>query len=111
MENVDLPTVLGSKHVMLNTDIVASDIPLLLSRKSVKRTVMTIDFKNDEAVPSGKQIQLMNTKSGHYMLPICHYNTILNNITTGTNTAVVLIATSKTKTEIAQELHCQFAHL
>ena len=65
---------------------------------------MTIDFKNDEAVPSGKQIQLMNTKSGHY-------NTILNNITTGTNTAVVLIATSKTKTEIAQELHCQFAHL
>ena len=111
MENVDLPTVMGSKHVMLNTDIVASDIPLLLSRKSVKRTVMTIDFKNDEAVPSGKQIQLMNTKSGHYMLPICHYNTILNNITTGTNTAVVLIATSKTKTEIAQELHCQFAHL
>ena len=102
---------MGSKHVMLNTDIVASDIPLLLSRKSVKRTVMTIDFKNDEAVPSGKQIQLMNTKSGHYMLPICHYNTILNNITTGTNTAVVLIATSKTKTEIAQELHCQFAHL
>ena len=102
---------MGCKHVMLNTDIVASDIPLLLSRKSVKRTVMTIDFKNDEAVPSGKQIQLMNTKSGHYMLPICHYNTILNNITTGTNTAVVLIATSKTKTEIAQELHCQFAHL
>ena len=102
---------MGCKHVMLNTDIVASDIPLLLSRKSVKRTVMTIDFKNDEAVPSGKQIQLMNTKSGHYMLPICHYNTILNNITTGTNTAVDLIATSKTKTEIAQELHCQFAHL
>ena len=102
---------MGCKHVMLNTDIVASDIPLLLSRKPIKRTVMTIDFKNDEAVPSGKQIQLMNTKSGHYMLPICHYNTILNNITTGTNTAVVLIATSKTKTEIAQELHCQFAHL
>ena len=108
---MNLPTAMGSKHVILNTDIVASDIPLLLSRKSIKRTVMAIDFKNDEAVASGKKIQLMNTKSEHYTLPIHPYNIILNNITTGTNTAVVLIATSKTKTEIAQKLHCQFAHL
>ena len=50
VENKDLPIVTGGEHVMLNTDIVPSDIPLLLSRKSMKRAGMTIDFKNDQAV-------------------------------------------------------------
>ena len=71
---------------------------------------MTIDFKNDHAIASGEQIQVMNTKPGHYTIPIRPHNTILNNIAAGTNTAVVLIATSKTKTKTAQKLHHQFAH-
>ena len=91
---------MGSKHVMLNTDIVPSDIPLFLSRKSMKRAAMT-RLKNNQVIAFGEQIQLMNTKSGHYTTQIRSYNTTLNSIATGTNTAVVLIATSKTKTEIA----------
>ena len=95
---------------MLNTDRVPSDIQLLLSRKCMKRAGMTIDFKNDQAVAFGEQIQFMNTKSGHHTIPIHPYNTILDNIATGTNTAVVLIAKSKTKTKMTQKLHHQFAH-
>ena len=37
VDNVDLPIAMGSKHVILNTDIVPSDIPLLLPRKSKKK--------------------------------------------------------------------------
>ena len=44
-ENVDTQIVLGKQHDMLNTDIVGSDIPLLLSRKSMKKTDMTLDIK------------------------------------------------------------------
>ena len=47
----------------------------------------------------------MNTKSGHDTIPIHPYSTILNNIATGTNKAVVLKETSKTETEIVQKLH------
>ena len=101
---------MGSKHVMLNIDIVPSDIPLLLYRKSMKRAGMTVDFKNNQAITFGEQIQLMNTKSGNYTLRIYPYNTILKHITTGTNTAVVLIPTNKAKTEIVQKLNRQFAH-
>ena len=111
VENKDLPIVMGGEHVMLNTDIVQSDIPLLLSRKSMKRAGMTIDFKNDQAVAFPQKIRLINTKSGHSTIPIRPYNTILNNIATGTNTVVVLIATSETKTKIIQKLHSQFTHL
>ena len=46
---------------MLNTDIVASDIPLLLSRKSMKKA-MTLDFKNDHAVIFDQLIQLIVIK-------------------------------------------------
>ena len=36
---------MGSKHAMLNTDIVPSNIPLLLTRKSMKRAGTTIDLR------------------------------------------------------------------
>ena len=65
LQNVDIPISLGSRNVMLNTDIVASDIPLLLSRKSMKKSNMTFDFKNDHAVIFDQSIQLLATKSGH----------------------------------------------
>ena len=46
---------MGSKHFMLNTEIVPSDIPLLLSRKFIKRAGMEIDFKSDQAIPFVEQ--------------------------------------------------------
>ena len=68
VKNVDLPIEMGRKQVLLNTGIVPSDIPLLLSGKSMKRAGMTIDFTNDEPIAFREQIQLMNTKSGHYTI-------------------------------------------
>ena len=47
---------------MLNTDIVPNDIPLLLSRKSMKRVGTTINFKNGQAITFGEPIQLINIK-------------------------------------------------
>ena len=97
---------------MLNTDIVASDIPLLLSRKSMKKANMTLDFKNDHAVIFDQSIQLIVTKWGHYAIPIKPYKTILNNVTSGVNINVTLVVTvnNKSKNDIAIKLHQQFAH-
>ena len=55
---------------MLNADIVASDILLLLSRKSMKKANMALDFKDDHAIIFDQSIQLLVTKSGHYAIPI-----------------------------------------
>ena len=97
---------------MLNTDIVASDIPLLLSRKSMKKANMTLNFKNDHAVIFDQPIQLIVTKSGHYAIPINPYKTILTNVSSGVNTNVNLLATenNKSKNDIAIKLHQQFVH-
>ena len=112
LKNVDIPILLGNQEVMLNTDIVPNDIPLLLSRKSMKKADMTLDFKNDCAVIFGNQVQLITTQSGHYAIPICPHNTILNNVTSGANPNITLIATeeNKSKYDIALKLHRQFAH-
>ena len=44
-------------------DIVANDIPLLLSRKSMKKANMTLDFKNDHGIIFDQSIQLLVTQS------------------------------------------------
>ena len=71
LQNVSIPIILGNKSVMLNTGIVASDIPLLISRKSMKKADMTLDFKNYNVMISGESIQLMVTKSGSGAIPVC----------------------------------------
>ena len=111
LQNVDIPISLGSRNLMLNTDIVASDIPLLLSRKSMKKANMTLDFKNDHAVIFDQSIQLIVTKSGQYPILINPYIATLNNVTSGVNTNVTLVAIeNKSKNDIAIKLHLQFAH-
>ena len=59
IENIDIPMVLGKQHVMLNTAIFASDIPLFLSQKSMKKADMKLDFKNDNVVVFGESIKLI----------------------------------------------------
>ena len=73
IENVDIPIVLGKQHVMPNRDIVVSAISLLLSRKYMRKTDMTIDFRNYNAIVFGESVKLTTTKSGHYTIPISPY--------------------------------------
>ena len=73
---------------------------------------MTLDLKNDHAVVFDQSIQLIVTKSGHHAVPINPYKTILNNVTSGVNTNVTLVATenNKSKNDIAIKLHRRFAY-
>ena len=69
---VTLPCWMGGVSGELTTDVVCCNIPLLLSRKSMKSTGMLLDFKNDTATVGTKRqvIKLRTTSSGHYALPL-----------------------------------------
>ena len=95
LRNVDIS--LGSRNVMLYNDIVANDIHLLLSRKSMKKANMTLDFKNDHGIIFDQSIKLLVTQSGHYTIPINPYKTILNNVTLAVNTNVTLVEAENNK--------------
>ena len=60
---------------------------------------MTLDFKMDNAVALGEQIQLIITKSGYYAIPTSSYKNVLN-IAPGNNTNITLVATKSNKSKI-----------
>ena len=65
-----LPAVIAGKDVMIRTDVVGSDIPLLLSRGAMKTAGVKMDMENDMANIFGKYVSLNLTTSGHYCIPI-----------------------------------------
>ena len=65
-----LPVVIAGKEATINTDVVESDIPLLLSRTVMKKAAVKIDLENDTATIMGKEVALNLTTSGHYCIPI-----------------------------------------
>ena len=111
MKNCDIPAVIANTKVKINTDLVSSDIPLLLSRSSMKRANMTIDFENDTAFIFGYKAKLIVTKSGHYALPISPYTQLLNNLATNERIHITLTTQGeKSKFQMATKLHRQFSH-
>ena len=54
----------------ISTDVIDRDIPLLLSKKSMKRNKMKIDLETDEVIVNKRSIKLKVTKTDHYALPI-----------------------------------------
>ena len=70
LKRVILPCMIGGVRVDISADIVEADIPLLLSKSSMKKAKTLMDFKNDTICLLGKKMRLNTTTSGHYYVPI-----------------------------------------
>ena len=57
------PAVTAGKEVLITTDIVESDIPLLLSGTAMEKAAIKPDLENDTAVIMGKAVALNTTSS------------------------------------------------
>ena len=67
---ITFPCWVGGKTANITTDIVECKIPLLLSRRSMSKVGMIIDFSKHIATVQERAIKLKVTHSGHYALPI-----------------------------------------
>ena len=67
---VILPCVIADIEVSIITDVVNSDIPLLLSKDAMKRAGTCLNFEDDTVTMLKKKIPLSCTSSGHYYIPI-----------------------------------------
>ena len=67
---VTLPCYMGGVEGLVTTDVVDCSIPLLLSRRSMKRAEMVLDFGRDVVRVNGRDIRLKITNTGHYALPL-----------------------------------------
>ena len=67
---VSLPCKISGIRVDIVTDVVNSDIPLLLIKAAMKRAKTHLDFENDTFVMFGRKQKLNCTPTGHYYIPL-----------------------------------------
>lgn len=70
LKRVTLPCYIGDMRATICTDVVNCNIPLLMSKCSMKKAKMCLVFANDTVKICGKIIHLKSTSSGHYVLPL-----------------------------------------
>ena len=104
MKRVVIPCVLAGKNINIRTDIVDCNIPLLLSKESMKKAGMVIDTNTDTATVFGRKVKLSTTSIGHYKL------SIVQPPTDAEVEHILLTFGSASPNAIATKLHRQFAH-
>ena len=70
-EKVKIPGCIGRKRVLIEANIVNKDLPLLLSKAALKKAGAMLDFKNDKILFDNQSVDLCETKSKHYCVPLC----------------------------------------
>jgi transposase InsO family protein len=67
-KQVVIPAIIAGKRCNIRAEVVKADIPLLLSKDSMKKAGTILDLSNDSAKVFGENVQLELTSSGHYCL-------------------------------------------
>ena len=70
LKRVNMPCYIGGKRAMIETDVVRCNIPMLLSKNSMKKGNMLLNFGNDTLRVCDNVIKLNSSSSGHYLLPL-----------------------------------------
>ena len=103
---VKFPCAIAGVECEIQADVVDSDIPLLLSKDSMKKAKMKLDLENDSASIFGKDVQLQCTSSGHYCVPIDQIDVKVE----ATEQALMSCSQSGNMDDVIRKLHKQFAH-
>ena len=99
------PARLVNKDIRIQCDVVESEVPLLLSRKTLKKMKAIINFENDSACILGERVNLSITSSGHHCVNILP-ETVPNDVY-----AVVLHNLDDSSLfKALKKIHCQFGH-
>lgn len=116
VKKVKIPAKIGNTRCNIETEVVPVNIPLLLSKTSLKRAGTVLDMEHDSAVMFNQPVKLDFTSSGHYCVNIVDSENKCPNddqILTTTEEEV-LTCTDKMNTsekmKVLEKLHKQFGH-
>ena len=104
------------KKRLIETDVIDSELPLLLSKEAMKKAKMINGFVNDKAKVLGNVVSLEFTSSGHYTLPLTKERILVVKDTLSTEDRILVGLKIQDKSykemfQIASKLHTQFGHL
>ena len=108
---------IGKKNIMIKTDVINTDLPLLLSKSSMQKANVKIDFSNDTVSMLDQKVNIVLTSSGDYDVPISKTNQIVEDFDRNNGVGQVYLTVSQLskksndqKLKIANKLHCHFGH-
>ena len=69
-KSVTIPARIGNEDIMIKTDVIDSDLPLLLSKEAMKKGDVKIGFAIDKVSFLNQNVDIVFTSSGHYAIPL-----------------------------------------
>ena len=110
---VKFPVRIGKLCIFLEANVVANDIPLLLSQTAMQKARMVIDFNKGKVSVLGETVDMIKTSTGHLCIPLSNFalgerGEIRSNVVLQTEALCGL--TTKEKEAKALKLHRQFCH-
>ena len=105
-----IPAVINDKDVMIQTQVVEADIPLLLSKNAMQKANMVIDMGNDTVTAYGVTKPLHYTESGHCSIKLNNNSVDDSCLCSTTNCVLFSEGTKEDIEKLAVKLHKQFAH-
>ena len=117
-KKIKIPGRIGDSNILVEANIVERDLPLLLSKASLKKAGAVLDFTSDTLQFNGECINLFETESKHYCIPLCDKKRLVIGPEHWKRPRLVLTITKETRfgkdpKEIKQkveELHRKFSH-
>ena len=107
LKRVIIPCQISTNSCRIATEVVDSDIPLLMGKPSLKKAGVVLDLINDEALFFGKKINLEVSRFGHYFIPLHSDSRFGKDEITLLTSWTEPIAQKK---KIVMKLHKQFGH-
>ena len=108
---VEIPVTIGQVKANIRTDVVDTDIPLLLSLSSMKKAgVNCLNLVDDTVVILGQKLKLTVAKSGHYLLPLNKNKSLLLENEIDPSIHKILYSEKMSTDAIALKLHRMYAH-
>lgn len=107
-----LPAKIGQTKCKIETEVVPANIPMLLSKASLKKASAVLDTAHDKATMFKQPVKLELKSSGHYCVNLRDENN--QDIKETQSEEEILIdrenMTTKEKEKIHWKLHRQFGH-
>lgn len=107
-----IPAKIGQTNCHIETGVVSANIPLLLSKASMKRAGTVLDMEKDRAVMFNKPVKHNFTSSGHYCVNIMDNKTKGHEESQCENEILIILEemSAAEKRKILLKLHKQFGH-
>ena len=108
---VVIPMKIADTNCTIECEVVDRNIPLLLSKSSPKKAQTIIDLKHDHVSMFGKKLDVFQTTSGHYAIPLKPQDSDVSNEVLTTFTEKLDTSSDASVLKDFKKLPLQFGHV